>query len=114
MNLFWIYLEFLNSKNHFLYRTLTCQLMWQSVVTWDHVYTPRGDVCVRMCVRVCVCVHVCVISGLSIIFMILVKPINFHTLYTHQLASIFVMWDYLSLYIFAGDVTQREAFDSRT
>ena len=62
----------------------------------------------HMRVRVCVCV----ISGLSILFRIFAKPINKHTLYTRQIALIFVMWDYLSLILFASNVARSHAIDS--
>ena len=73
---------------------------------------------VHVCVRVHVCSHmcacVCVISGLSNLFRISAKPINLHTLYSHEIAFIFFMWGYLSFYIFAGDVAQWEAFDAHS
>ena len=34
-----------------------------------------------------------------------------HTLYIRQIMWIFVMWDYLSLFLFVVDMAQREASD---
>ena len=45
-------------KKCFIYR----ELRRQRVAMCQHVYTPRGDLCVCTCVHVCMCacVHVCV------------------------------------------------------
>ena len=63
--------------------------------------------------HVCTYVRVCasVISGLSILFKIYANPLNTLHLYTRQFALIFVMWDYLSVYLYAGDMARREASD---
>ena len=68
-------------------------------------------ICVRVFMRVHACVRVSVISGLSILLRIKAKPINSHSLYTRQIALIFVMRDYFLLFLFVGNVVQREAFD---
>ena len=69
------------------------------------MYTPCGDVCVRMCAcvsvcaRVRACVHVCarvcsfVISELNLLFRISANSLITHTLYTCRFTLIFVMWD---------------------
>ena len=34
------------------------------------------------------------------------------TLYTHQIISFFIMWDYVCLFLCAGEVAKRGVFDS--
>ena len=60
--------------------------------------------CVHMCVHKCasVCVRMCN-CGLNILFKILAKHINTHTLYTHKIALDFSKRYYFSLFLFAGD-----------
>ena len=64
----------------------------------------RDDICVHMCVCMCVRAHACVISGLIIIFMIYA---------THQHVFIFLMWDYIFVYFYTGDVARRATSDLR-
>ena len=77
---------------------------------------PRGA---RMCmlVHVCACVHVCahvcpsVISGFKHPLRIFTNPLYTRYLYTHHIAFIFVMWDYLSFYIFVRDMAHSKSSD---
>ena len=68
---------------------------------------PRGA-------RVCTHVHVCasVLSGLSIYQGFSLTHYVLH-LYTCQIMFIFVMWDYISFYIFTSDVVHLESSDGR-
>ena len=62
------------------------------------------------CARVRACAHVCVFDeGESTMLRIFANSLIVHSLYTHDFSLIFSMWDFVSCFIFLGDVT----FDSR-
>ena len=64
-------------------------------------------VCVCAFARVCTCVRVCArVSSLWVKhpLWIFANPLYNHLLYIGQLIRIYVMWDYLSMFLFADDV----------
>ena len=71
-----------------------------------HVFVPMCT-----CVSVCACARASVISGLSSLFRIYTNPLNIIHRYTARIVFIFVMWDYLSIYFYVGNVARREVFD---
>ena len=63
--------------------------MWKvqkHLATWQCIYTPRGA-------RVCVCA--CVISEIKYPFQDNANSLIMRTLYTRQIVSFFIMWDYV-------------------
>ena len=104
---------FLKIKKSRFYRALTWQLK-----RWRSDMSPRGDRSTghvaHMCVRVCARAHAKCNQCDKHPLRIFANPLYVLYLYTHQIVFIFVMWDYLSFYIFAGDVARQESFDSGT
>ena len=77
---------------------------------WRHMDMPR-DACI--CVRVCACAHMCtsVITKIKHPFHNNAIPLNTCTLYTRPILIIYIMWDYLFVFICTADMASRGAQD---
>ena len=70
--------------------------------------------CVRMCARMRACVHMCarvLLLRLSTLFKIFSNSLISYFLYTHQFTWIFVMHDYLCLFLGACDIMKSGVCD---
>ena len=99
---------------------LMWQLMWHtknSRATWRRMRTPRvTHICMRARVRARVCAHVraCArvwLMRISTLFKNFAISLITQHLYTLWIVKIFVMWNYISIFLCVGDITSCRASD---
>ena len=107
----------MNKKLYFLSRADMIVDVAQAKIC-RHVATYKNSmwhicVYVRVCVCMCMCAYVCVcdINENKQLFMIFAISLITHLLYTRSFPLIFLMWDYIFLFLCACDMAKHGACD---